>query len=119
VVDARRVETSSPLSEGMKIAKKVAEMLLHDIPNVKLDEVQVDVYTSFRSLGSQSETRCILSTQVRRDIVQYIDWEETEPLEFITLTEGRFSGDGSALLPVEPLEWPSLAAQASRQEPGE
>src|SRR5690242_6519185 len=36
LVSGRRIETSSPLSEGMKITTKLAEMLLYDVPNVKL-----------------------------------------------------------------------------------
>src|SRR5262245_29759496 len=32
-VDGRRVESSSPLDEGMKITMKLADMLLYDVPN--------------------------------------------------------------------------------------
>src|SRR5215471_14270036 len=34
LVRGQRLETSSPLAEGMKITMKLAEMLLYDVPNV-------------------------------------------------------------------------------------
>jgi hypothetical protein len=112
LIDGKRVETSSPLNEGMKITKKLAEMLLYDVPNVKLDQAQIDVYTSFRNQGGEAETRCILSTAVARRVVEHIDWDETEPGDFVTLNEGRF-GNGNGLQPVEPLVWPNGATRSS------
>jgi hypothetical protein len=103
LVSGRRIETSSPLIEGMKITKRLAEMLLYDVPNVKLDHVQIDVYTSFRDENGHAEPRCILSTLIERTAVEHIDWEETEPADFVSLTEGRFAGDGDALVAIEPL----------------
>jgi hypothetical protein len=108
----RRVETSSPLAEGMKITKRLAEMLLYDVPNVKLDQVQIDVYTSFRDENGHAEPRCILSTAVKRSTVEHIDWEETEASDFISLTEGRFTGDGSAVHAVEPIAWVGSETEA-------
>ena len=106
LVGGRRAETSSPLAEGMKITKKLAEMLLYDVPNVKLDHVQIDVYTSFRDEQGRAETRCILSTRVERSAVARIDWEETSPADFLSLAEGRFAANGSGgLRAVEPLAW--------------
>jgi hypothetical protein len=110
----RRVETSSPLAEGMKITQKLAEMLLYDVPNVKLDRVQIDVYTSFREAGGQADTRCILSTLVVRSLVEHIDWEETEPADFVSLNQGRFAANGDgALAAIEPLTWDESASTRS------
>jgi len=106
LVAGQRVETSSPLAEGMKITLKLAEMLLYDIPNVKLDHVQIDVYTSFRDESGRAEPRCVLSTRVERRMVEHIDWEETAPADFAALNEGRFAGaDDGRLRAVEPLPW--------------
>jgi hypothetical protein len=107
LVAGQRIETSSPVAEGMKITKKIAEMMLYDVPNVKLDQAQVDVYTFFRSEGGAAEPRCILSTRVKRHTVEHIDWEETEANDFAELTGSRFSGTGNAVEAVEPFEWPS------------
>jgi hypothetical protein len=80
-------------------------MLLYDVPNVKLDRVQIDVYTSFRDENGHAEPRCILSTAVSRKTVEHIDWDETEPVDFIALTEGRFAGNGDGVHAVDPIEW--------------
>ena len=111
LVGSRRIETSSPLSEGMKITKRLAEMLLYDVPNVKLDHVQIDVYTSFRDEQGHAEPRCILSTDVHRTAVEHIDWEEIEPPEFVNLTEGRFTVEDNGLRPVEPIAFASAPSE--------
>ena len=106
LLDGRRVETSSPLAEGMKITMKLTEMLFYDVPNVKLDQVQVDVYTSFRDESGRPESLCILSTLVERRRVETLDWEDTSAPDFVALTEGRFAAvEDGALRSVEPLAW--------------
>jgi hypothetical protein len=114
LVEGRRVETSSPLAEGMKTTLKLAEMLLYDIPNVKLDHVQIDVYTSFRDASGRAESRCILSTRVERRHVEHIDWEEIAAADFVSLTDGRFVADDSGSLQgIEPLSWTEGAPRRS------
>ena len=112
LVGGQHVETSTPLAEGMKITKRLAEMLLYDVPNVKLDRVQIDVYTAFRGESGQAESRCVLSTLVNRSAVEHIDWDETEAADFITLTEGHFAGTGSGVHAVEPLAWTGSGSEA-------
>jgi hypothetical protein len=111
LVGGKRVETSSPLSEGMKTTMKLAEMLLYDVPNAKLDHFQIDVYTSFRDESGRAEPRCILSTLVQRGLVEDFDWENESATAFVTRNNGRFAAetDGS-LTRVEPLEWDEARA---------
>jgi hypothetical protein len=111
LIDGKRIETSSPLAEGMKITKRLAEMLLYDVPNVKLDQAQIDVYTSFRDENGHAEPRCILSTSIERHAVEHIDWEETEPVTFAELTGARFSGNGDGLHSIEPIAWVNPEAE--------
>ena len=113
LVDGKRIESSSPLTEAMKITQKLAEMLLYDIPNVKLDHVQIDVYTSFRDESGLAQPRCILSTLVQRSVVEHIDWEQTLPAEFVDLTEARFGETGDRLFAIEPLPWSEGATRSS------
>ena len=106
LVAGRRVETSSPLDEAKKITMKLADMLLYEVPNVKLDHVQIDVYTSFRDEGGQSQPRCILSTRVERRAVEDLDWEATPSAEFVEVTKGRYSADNNgAIHAIEPIPW--------------
>jgi hypothetical protein len=110
----RHVETSSPLAEGMKITKRLAEMVLYDVPNVKLARAQIDVYTSFRGDDGHAEPRCILSTLVNRRDVELVDWDEISAADFITLTEGRYATNGEgALHAVEPIPWEQEPARST------
>lgn len=112
--NGRRVETSSPLAEGMKITMKLAEMTLYDVPNVKLDHVQIDVYTSFRDEEGRAEPRCILSTLVARRMVETIDWEGTSAADFVTLNDGLYAADDrGAVRPIEPLPWAGEPARSN------
>jgi hypothetical protein len=112
LVGGRRTETSSALEEAKKITMKLAEMAFYDVPNVKLDRVQVDVYTSFRDQSGHADTWCILSTLVERTDVEHLDWEQTSPEEFIELTGGRFTAGGSdTIQAIEPLPWQEGAAR--------
>ncbi len=109
----RRVESSSALDEGKKVTMKLAEMALYDVPNVKLDHVQIDVYTSFRDDSGKADTRCILSTLVKRRQVELVDWDEMAANDFVSLNEGRFAEQtNGALHAVEPLPW--VAAEPAR-----
>jgi hypothetical protein len=105
MVEGKRVETSTPVAEGMKITKRLAEMMLYDVPNVKLDQAQVDVYTFFRAEGGVAEPQCILSTQVNRKTVEHIDWDETEARDFAELTGARYARNGEGVQPVDPYQW--------------
>ena len=111
LVDGRRIETSSPVVEGMKITQKVSDMLLYDIPNVRLDFAQIDIYTSFRDERGHADTRCILSTVVRRQDIEDLDWEATPAQQFIEIVGGRFAADPTgAIAAVEPFVWVGQAA---------
>lgn len=114
LIGGRRVETSSALDEAKKITMKLAEMAFYDIPNVKLDRVQIDVYTAFRDQSGRADTWCILSTLVQRADVEHLDWEETPADEFIAFTGGHFSANGSGTIQaIEPLPWEEGAARSS------
>jgi hypothetical protein len=111
LASGRRFETSSPLAEGMKITKRLAEMLLYDVPNVKLDHVQIDVYTSFRDEHGHAEPRCILSTDIERKAVEHIDWDETEATDFVAMTGGRFAANGDGLQPIDPIAFAGVTPE--------
>jgi len=105
LVDGQRREVSSALQEGMRLTVKLADMLLYDVPNLRLAQVQVDVYTTFREAAAGASQLCILSTLVRRSEVEDLDWENTPPEEIVARLEGRFRADAyGAPQPIDPLE---------------
>jgi len=105
VVGHRREEVSSALREAMKLTVKLADMLLYDIPNVELERVQVDAYTTFRGRSGAANQRCILSTVVRRSEARGLDWDETPPEEIVARFGGRFQVDRQGhAQPIDPDE---------------
>jgi len=104
LVDGQRREVSGALHEGMRLTVKLADMLLYDIPNLRLAQVHIDVYTTFRGATGGASQQCILSTVVRRSDVEDLDWEGTPPEEIVARLGGRFQADAhGAPQPVEPL----------------
>ena len=102
MVDGQRREVSTAISEGMKLTAKLADMFLYDIPNLRLDRIQIDVYTAFRDRRGAATQDCILSTLVRRSDAQRVDWEAS-PEEIVATFGGRFRRDHSgAAFPIEP-----------------
>ena len=105
LLDGRWVEVSSPLQEGFAVTARLADMLLYDVPNLRLDSVRIDVHTTFRDAGGTAERACILTTNVRRELAREVDWEEWTPAEIVDAFGGRYRlGERGVALPVEPLE---------------
>jgi hypothetical protein len=89
VVEGQRREVSPPLAEGMRVTAKLADMVFYDIPNVKLANVQIDVYSTYRD-DSGSSQRCILSTECRREVADVLAWDEMDAEEVVQAFGGRF-----------------------------
>jgi len=105
LLDGRWLEVSSPLQEGFAVTARLADMLLYDVPNLRLDSVRIDVHTTFRDAGGASERVCILTTDARREVARGVDWEEWTPAEIVDALGGRYRlGERGVALPVDPLE---------------
>src|SRR3990170_2439897 len=92
-VGGQRQEVSSPLQEGMKLTRKLADMILYDVPNLRLARAQIDVYTTFRDESGVARQACILSTIIDRARAQDMDWDALSDEEFVRHFGGRFSLD--------------------------
>lgn len=101
LVSGERREVSNSLHEGLKLTARLTDMLLYDIPNVRLPFVQVDIYSTYRDADTTSQ-RCIMSTRAERSIGDDLDWDEMQPAEVVEAFGGRFAMDdrGNAL-PIE------------------
>jgi len=104
LVDGQWQEVRSPLEEGMAITAKALEMLLYDIPNVRLPWAQVDVYTPYRDQEGRPRLHCILSTAAHREAARRVDWDAWSPRQIVDYFGGRYRlGEEGRPLPVEPL----------------
>ena len=114
LLDGRWIEVSNPLQEGFAVTARLADMLLYDVPNLRLDAFRIDVHTTFRDADGTAERSCILSTDVRREVARGVDWEQWTAAEIVDAFGGRYRlGERGVALPVEPLE------SAVAPEPGD
>jgi hypothetical protein len=98
LVAGERREVSNSFHEATKVTAKLADMLLYDIPNVRLPQVRIDIYSSYRDDGGGSQ-RCIMTTTCDRAVAAALDWDETPVEEIVAAFGGRFRLDdrGNAL----------------------
>lgn len=100
-------EITSPLDAGMQLAAKLCELILYDIPNLRLSVVRVDIYSTFRDEDGAPAQRCILTTIADRAEADDLDWEALRPAEIIGRFESRWSlnarGIAEAIDPGPPL----------------
>ncbi len=99
---ARR-QVSSALNEAKQITAKLAERLFYDIPHVRADRVQLDIYTTFQESAGEAAQRCILSTLARRSDAAEVDWDSDPPDTIAEMLGARYELDeGGVALPIEP-----------------
>jgi hypothetical protein len=102
VVGAERREVTNALRQGMQVTARLADMVLYDIPNVKLDYARIDIYSTFRD-DTGSSQRCILTTAARREVADMIDWDEMGAEEIVRAFGGRYSlDDRGQAKPIDP-----------------
>jgi hypothetical protein len=103
LVGGSRRQVSSAIDEAKRIAAKLAERLFYDIPHVRPERVQIDVFTTFQEAGSQVAQRCILSALTHRSDAAAIDWDNDPPEEIAERLGARYRlDDRGGPLPIEP-----------------
>ena len=103
IVGGQSQEVTSPLDAGMRVAAKLCELVMYDIPNLRLGLVRVDVFSTFRTPTGAPEQRCILSVVADRAEADDLDWDVLRPHEIINRFESRYhlNEDGIAE-PIDP-----------------
>jgi hypothetical protein len=91
LVSGERREVSTALREGMKLTAKLLDMVMYDVPNVRLPYAQVDIYSTYRDEHGASQ-RCIMSTRAEREVADDLDWE-MDPEAIVREFGGRYQVD--------------------------
>ncbi len=105
LLDGRWLEVANPLEEAMAVTARAADMLLYELPNVRLASIQIDVYTTFRDSSGEAQRSCILSTIARRDAARTVDWDHWTAAEIVAALGGRYRlSDSGQPLPIDPDE---------------
>lgn len=132
VVSGGRREVAGPLAVGRRVALRMAERLLYEIPHVRFSEVQVDVWERYRDASGQTRTRALLTTRATREQAAGVDWATRWELDPPPPSPGPRDGDAAdpagegededgAPAGPEPGEVPALvlaAWQTRESEPG-
>jgi hypothetical protein len=74
VVAGERREIAGPLLVGRRVALRMAERLLYEIPHVRFAEVQIDVWERYRDAAGVTIDRAILTTRATREEAADVDW---------------------------------------------
>ncbi|MFN0093390.1 MAG: hypothetical protein ACKVVT_01255 [Dehalococcoidia bacterium] len=105
--DGRRVQTSSALDEATALAARIVDMMLYDVPNLRLDAVRVDVFSTFTGADGAAVQQPILTTTATRADAEDVAWESLTPQEVLGRFATRFAlgANGQALpIPLDPIE---------------
>jgi hypothetical protein len=108
----QRVQVASALDSGIALASKLLDMILYDVPNLRLGYVRADIYSTFGGAHGTPEQRPIISVTADRSTADSLDWEALTPEEVL----GRFGATyerATAGQPV-PIELPPLEGQPPR-----
>ena len=102
-IEGERRLVSTPLEEATRVVARLGELVLYDVPDLRLVAVQMDVYSTFRDERGRPEQRCILSAVLDREAAATFDWEGWQPSDLLEAFRCRFrlSEDGVAVA-VEP-----------------
>jgi len=103
VSDGRLHEVGNTLEVAMRVAAKLAELILYDVPNVRLSFVRVDVYTPVHVRNGDRAHGCILSLVADRATADDLDWEALRPHEIVSRFEHRYElNERGVALPFDP-----------------
>lgn len=98
----QRIQVASALDEAITLASRLLDMLLYDVPNLRLQAIRVDVYSTFAGAGGIPEQRPILTTTARRGVADSLTWEALTPAEILARFETTYerlpNGQGAAIV---------------------
>ena len=99
VIGTERREIGPAESVARRVAVRMVERLLYEIPLARFEAVQVDVYTQYRSPQGEIATDCLLTTQVSRLMGNEADWDEQEAAAILADWGARERAPGDSLNP--------------------
>lgn len=103
----QRVQVQSAVDEAEALAVRLVDMMLYDVPNLRLRRVRVDIYATFTGEQGTPVQEPILTTTAYRSEADAIDWEALRPREILDRFEtivGRTSSGAPAPIELPPIE---------------
>ena len=100
--DARRVQVSTALDEAMALAVRLVDMMLYDVPNIRLASVRVDLFATFTEPDGAAMQKPILSTIATRAASEEVAWDALTSAEILERFDSRFTvGSNGQGLPID------------------
>jgi hypothetical protein len=110
-----RVQVSSALEEAIALAARMLDMIMYDVPNLRLGYARVDVYSTFTAADGSPEQRPILTVTADRGTADEMTWEALTPEEIL----GRFGASYEATAAGRPVAIELPPAQGVSPRPTE
>ncbi len=120
--DGLRLPTEFPIDEAREVAAALLDLILFDVPNLRMPEVRVDIYADFAAEGGGTEQRPILTTTATRSVADELFAEELSATEVLRRFDTIYHpSEGYELhaiqLPPVEGERPRPAAEAAQDAP--
>jgi hypothetical protein len=115
----RRVQVASSLEQAIAVAARLIDMMLYDVPNLRLSVVRVDVYSTFTESDGQAVQKPILSATAERAVADDLTWEALTPAEILSRFDATYERTaGGQAVPIElaPVEGTAPAGTPSPTE---
>jgi len=114
----RRVKVSSDMEEAAALAAKLLELLMFDVPNLRLAQVRLDIFASLGA-GDDSTQQPILSATADRATADELDWDSLSAREVLDRFDTVWAEErDGAIIPItlRPIEGvrPRPAEEAAR-----
>jgi hypothetical protein len=122
--NGQRSQVTSALDEAIALASKLIDMILYDVPNLRLGSVRVDIYSTFTGADGAPQQRPILTTTADRMDADDLPWETLTPEEVLARFDTVYEvGEGGRPVPITlpPIEGnpPRPADEAAAEVQGE
>ncbi len=97
--DGSRVQVASALGNAIAIAAKLIDMMLYDVPNLRLGVVRVDVYSIFTGADGTPVQQPILTTTADRAVADGLAEGALMPAEVLARFDTHYeqTGTGQAI----------------------
>ena len=99
VVDNQRREVGRPIDVARRVCVRMAERLLYEVPHVRFEEVQLDVYSSFVNEKGDSQSSCVLVTRVDRAAAAAAPWDVGDDADILATWTTSEAGPAESLDP--------------------
>jgi hypothetical protein len=99
VTDNQRREVGRPIDVARRVTVRMAERILYEVPHVRFEGVQLDVYSSYVNAEGETQASCILVTRVDREGAAAAPWDTGDDADILATWDTLEAGANESLDP--------------------